>query len=138
MSAHVDNAPGSSSKDVDALIARIPKFSGALNAGESGDARRDQFVRWRNGVVKVLNLKGYGELVPAVDLAEVIGATGDTTEPVDVAEEKLDGDEAGTSVVATRTESEAARKARLVKLESPALAIISLSLYRLLFLIGLM
>ena len=40
----------------------------------------------------------------------------------------MDGDVAGTSVVATRTESEAARKARLVKLESPALAIISLSL----------
>ena len=50
-------------KDLFTLIAKIPKFSGPLNPGESSEVRRDQFNHWLNGVIKVLNLRGYGELI---------------------------------------------------------------------------
>ena len=56
MAAHGDI----NNKDLDTLIAKVPKFSGLLSPGESSEVRRDQFNRWRNGVIKVLNLRGYG------------------------------------------------------------------------------
>jgi hypothetical protein len=128
MAAH--NDASDSLKDVDTLITRIPKFSGALNPGESGEVRRAQFIRWKYGVVKVLNLKGYGELIPAEDLAEV-GAE----DTIESGGGDLEGGDEDRSSVRSRArdmerprESDATRRSRLAKLERPALAIISLSL----------
>jgi hypothetical protein len=130
MAAHNEN---NAIKNIDALIARIPKFSGSLNAGETAEARRDQFIRWRNGVVKVLNLKGYGELVPAEDLAEVGELTEEELAVALAGAEEAKTAEGGTTATrggdtTTTMESTAARARRLNKMERPALAIISLSL----------
>ncbi len=60
------------SKDLETLIAKIPKFSGSLNPLESSEVRRYQFNRWRKGVIKVMNLRGYGELIPKDELLVVV------------------------------------------------------------------
>ncbi len=61
----------------------IPKFSGALKPGESSEVRRDQFKRWRNGSIKVLNLRVNGEILPTDKLIEVIPDAEDDVEAVE-------------------------------------------------------
>jgi hypothetical protein len=115
-----------SNKDLESRISKIPKFNGSLNAGETSEIRREHYIRWRNGVIKVLNLRGYGELLPQEDLLEVI--PDDTEEVEEVTTAATEGEGAAAEEKVESEETTAARKARMRKMESPALAIISLSL----------
>ena len=121
MAAHGDI----NNKDLEMLIVKIPKFSGSKS-------------RWRNGVNKVLNLRGYGELIPKDELLEVIPDEGEVVVYADAVEEGEELEEGATATEGVRAaeevkeessgETEAQRKARIRKMESPATAIISLSL----------
>jgi hypothetical protein len=120
MAAHSDI----SNKDLESLISKIPKFNGALNAGDTTETRREHYVRWRNGIIKVLNLRGYGELIPQEDLLEVI------PDGVEGAYEEEGAEEGGEERGETEDAGEtlAARNRRLRRMQAPALAIVSLSL----------